>query len=339
MIIREMYYQLKPFIPVFLQLYLRRKWVLAKRSRNSGIWPIDESAGKCPKRWVGWPEGKRFAIVLTHDVESSKGVRNSIPLAELEMEFGFRSSFNFVAQDYQISQKIFSYLRENGFEIGLHGLSHDGNLFRSKPHFDSKIDRINHYLREWRCDGFRSPSMYHNLSWICDLDVEYDASTFDTDPFEPQPDGVGTIFPFWVPAAGGTATSSAISVIPGSTSPEAQPVTCNLQPATVSQRGFIELPYTLPQDHTLFILMGEKDTAIWKKKLAWIVERGGMALVIVHPDYMNFGTTRRTSWEYPASHIADFLEFVRDKYEGQYWHALPKDVAHFWKRNFQIEEV
>jgi hypothetical protein len=24
-------------------------------------------------------------------------------------------------------------------------------------------------------------------------------STFDTDPFEPQPDGMGTIFPFWVP--------------------------------------------------------------------------------------------------------------------------------------------
>ena len=39
------------------------------------------------------------------------------------------------------------------------------------------------------------PSMHHNLEWIKDLDIEYDASTFDTDPFEPQADGVGTIFP------------------------------------------------------------------------------------------------------------------------------------------------
>ena len=31
------------------------------------------------------------------------------------------------------------------------------------------------------------------------LNIAYDASTFDTDPFEPQPDGVNTIFPFWVP--------------------------------------------------------------------------------------------------------------------------------------------
>src|ERR1700746_3430317 len=41
--------------------------------------------------------------------------------------------------------------------------------------------------------------MFHKLDWLHDLDIEYDASTFDTDPFEPQPDGHGTIFPFWVP--------------------------------------------------------------------------------------------------------------------------------------------
>jgi hypothetical protein len=41
--------------------------------------------------------------------------------------------------------------------------------------------------------------MYHDLELLHHLDIEYDASTFDTDPFEPQPDGMGTIFPFWVP--------------------------------------------------------------------------------------------------------------------------------------------
>ena len=40
--------------------------------------------------------------------------------------------------------------------------------------------------------------MYHNLDWIHDLDIYYDASTFDTDPFEPQPDGFKTIYPFTV---------------------------------------------------------------------------------------------------------------------------------------------
>jgi len=40
--------------------------------------------------------------------------------------------------------------------------------------------------------------MFHNLKWIHDLNISYDASTFDTDPFEPQHDRAGTIFPFWV---------------------------------------------------------------------------------------------------------------------------------------------
>ena len=50
--------------------------------------------------------------------------------------------------------------------------------------------------------------MQHNLQWLHALNAEYDSSTFDTDPFEPEPDGVGTIFPFWVPGPNGTDMSS-----------------------------------------------------------------------------------------------------------------------------------
>jgi hypothetical protein len=78
--------------------------------------------------------------------------------------------------------------------------------------------------------------MIRNLEWIHDLNIEYDASTFDTDPFEPQPEGVTTIFPFWIRGNG-------------------------------DQNGYVELPYTLSQDFTLFILMGEKSREIWKRKL------------------------------------------------------------------------
>ena len=46
--------------------------------------------------------------------------------------------------------------------------------------------------------GFGSPAMHYYLDWIHNLDIEYDASTVDTDPFKPQPDVVGMIFLFWV---------------------------------------------------------------------------------------------------------------------------------------------
>jgi len=34
--------------------------------------------------------------------------------------------------------------------------------------------------------------------------------------------------------------------------------------------------------------MQEKNIDIWKRKLEWVAENGGMPLVNTHPDYMNF---------------------------------------------------
>ncbi|MBU0959834.1 MAG: hypothetical protein KKB31_07845, partial [Nanoarchaeota archaeon] len=119
-------------------------------------------------------------------------------MIKIEESKGFRSSFNFVAKEYNIPNEFFAYLNKHGFEVGLHGLNHSGNLFASKKLFDKQAIQINYYLKEWGVAGFRTPSMYHNLKWIGNLDIKYDSSTFDTDPFEPQPDGVSTIFPFWV---------------------------------------------------------------------------------------------------------------------------------------------
>jgi len=82
--------------------------------------------------------------------------------------------------------------------VGVHGLLHDGKLYQSRELFLKRAKRINHYLAQWGAVGFRSPAMHRNLDWIHDLNIEYDASTFDTDPFEPQADGTGTIFPFFV---------------------------------------------------------------------------------------------------------------------------------------------
>jgi len=60
-----------------------------------------------PGNWSGWPEGKKFAFVLTHDVESKIGLDKCRPLMELERELGFRSSFNFVPEgNYRVSVEL-----------------------------------------------------------------------------------------------------------------------------------------------------------------------------------------------------------------------------------------
>ena len=299
--LREIYYYLKPIIPRRLQIFLRRKMVLRKLSKCSNIWPIDEKAGKSRDGWHGWPEEKQFALILTHDVETAKGQGKCGPLVELEENLGFRSSFNFVACEYDISSELRYYLNNHGFEVGVHGLRHDDNLFRSLELFKKQAVHINRILQEWGAVGFRTPSMYHNLDWIHELNIKYDASTFDTDPFEPQPDGVRTIFPFWVPGKS-------------------------------SEEGYVELPYTMPQDFLLFILLKEKKIDTWKRKLDWIAQKGGMALILTHPDYMNFSGTNLRREEYPAALYEEFLHYIKSTYADNYWHVLPRTMANFWRQ-------
>jgi hypothetical protein len=286
---------------------VRRRIALRKLLLCEDTWPIDELTISRPPWFLCWPEQKSFSLVLTHDVDSERGQDKCLKLVEIEEKFGFRSSFNFVPERYNVSRDLRSYLTDNGFEVGVHGLKHDGKLYASRKIFQQRASKINEYLKEWKAVGFRSPAMHHNLDWLHDLAIEYDASTFDTDPFEPQPSGLGTIFPLWVKR-------------------------------NSNQGGYVELPYTLPQDFTLFILLKEKNIDIWKRKLDWIAEKGGMALINVHPDYINFDGGNLALEEYPVQYYEQFMQYVKTRYEGAYWHVLPKDMARFWSKNEELEQ-
>jgi hypothetical protein len=295
----DLYYCFKPAIPHGIRLLLRARIASRQRRRSASVWPIDESAAQRPVWWSGWPKGKSFAFVLTHDVEGRKGLERCAALAELEMTLGFRSSFNFVPEgEYDTPASLRSFLVERGFEVGVHDLHHDGTLYRSKAAFSAGVKRINGHLKHWHAVGFRSAFMLHNLEWLKELNVLYDASTFDTDPFEPQPDCVNTIYPFWVERSDGS--------------------------------GYVELPYTLPQDSTLYLVLGETTNDIWKRKLDWVARQGGLALVNVHPDYTAFGKPARRT-EFPLALYEEFLAYVSAKFGADAWYALPRDVAEFAK--------
>lgn len=290
------YYYVKPALPRRLRYWMRRIHARRKRVRAAD-WPIKPGTETPPVNWPGWPEGKRFAVVLTHDVEGQVGLDRCRALMELEARLGFRSSFNLVPEgEYRVPEALRQELVRQGFEVGVHDYRHDGTLFRSEDQFVNQAGGINRYLAEWDAVGFRAGFMFHNLKWLRRLNAKYDASTFDVDPFEPQPGGIQTIFPFWVEGSDG-------------------------------HEGYIELPYTLVQDSTLFLLLRERTIALWKRKLDWVAKHGGMVLLNVHPDYMDF-TGRELKWnEYPAALYAELLEYIRTQYAGQYWQALPREVA------------
>jgi hypothetical protein len=289
---------LKSVMPLRLQLHFRRQQILTQREQAASIWPIDHhSATKKIGNAPVWPARKRFAFILMHDVESITADQ-CLQLAYLEKQHGFASSFNFTARKHENAIEPMAELRSQGFEIGVRGLS-----MRK-----GQTAKINRRLKKWDAVGFHCSGEHFNFDWVHRLNVEYDSSTFDTDPFENAAKRMRTIFPFLVTGEK-----------PG--------------------RGYIELPSTLPQDLTLFILMKEPNIRIWEKKLDWIAQNKGMALLNIHPEYMRFPNQRSKSEQYPLAFYEEFLTYVKTRYAGEYWNAVPREIARYWRQRFGRNKI
>ena len=126
------------------------------------------------------------------------------------------------------------------------------------------------------------------------LGFDYDSSYPDTDPFEPDGGGCCT----WLPFFNGDT---------------------------------VELPITLTQDHTLFDLLGHRDATLWIEKARFLRQRGGMALVLTHSDYVG------------NPYLLDSYRRLLDEFadDSTAWKALPRDVSAWWRRRADsiLEEV
>jgi hypothetical protein len=262
---KRWYYRLKPLLPRPVTRVLRQAYGAARQGAFPLGWPVEDryarflwdvmrraliASGQASTTYTRfWPHGARFALVLTHDIETAGGQRFVPRVADLEEAHGFRSSFNFVPERYPIDRALMDDLRARGFEIGVHGLKHDGKLFHSRALFTRRAERINHYLREWGAVGFRAPLTMRHPDWMQALEIEYDLSFFDTDPYEPIPGGTLSIWPFLL-------------------------------------GRFVELPYTLVQDYTLTAILKHTTPQVWLDKVDFIAHYAGMVLVNTHPDYL-----------------------------------------------------
>ncbi len=262
---KRIYYQVKPFLPRPLRTFGRQHYRQNQEATSPLQWPVEDRyvrfqfqclASLLEQRGLNsiphinfWPKGHRYAFVLTHDIEEEQGAAFVETVAALEEQYGFRSLFNFVPERYPIDTNLLHDLKQRGFEIGVHGLKHDGKLFSSRSLFERRAAKINQYLQQWGAVGFRTPYTHRNPAWMQALDIEYDLSFFDTDPHEPLPGGTMSIWPF--------------------------------------QLGkFLELPYTLTQDNTLANILRAETSALWTDKVDFLAQWHGMVLVNVHPDYL-----------------------------------------------------
>jgi peptidoglycan/xylan/chitin deacetylase (PgdA/CDA1 family) len=307
---RRGYYRARPLLPRSLQMSMRRSFSRVQSKARFPRWPVETAlhdfyaflfklladVANEPIPYIKvWPREWSWALVLTHDVEAQTGYDKLPELLRVEVEAGYRSSWNFVPQDrYVVDDQIVETLREQGFEVGVHGFNHDGRDLASLATLKRRLPAIREYAERWQATGFRSPGTLRSAEMMPLLGFDYDSSYTDTAPYEPQAGGCCTWLPYMI-------------------------------------ENLVELPITLTQDHTLFDLLGHRDERLWIEKARFLRRRGGMALVLTHPDYVD------------VPHLLDayrqlLAEFADDTTA---WKALPQEVSSWWRRraDSRLEEV
>jgi hypothetical protein len=105
---------------------------------------------------------------------------------------------------------------------------------------------------------------------------------------------------------------------------------CTVLPYFVG--GLVELPLTTIQDYSLFHILGAYSIDLWKKQIDAILESHGLITILTHPDYLIEPEARRVYRELLA-HVRRVCN------ERSVWHALPGDVARWWRQRAEMRLV
>jgi len=271
---RKAYGYIRPLLPVPLRKHLQKMHLRGWENISFPSWPVDRTVDRLfekllalsikslrapavPFIWF-WPEGHSSCTVMTHDVETAAGRDFCTQLMDLDDQWGIKSSFQIIPEKrYGVSAGYLKSFRDRGFEVNVHDLNHDGELFTDRGQFLRRAARINQYGKDYGAAGFRSGTLYRNPNWFEALDFSYDMSFPNVGHLDAQRGGCCTVMPFFM-------------------------------------GNILELPLTATQDYSLFYILNDYSLALWKEQARIIMEGHGLASFIVHPDYIINDRARET---------------------------------------------
>ncbi|HUK49868.1 MAG TPA: hypothetical protein VLV18_02435, partial [Terriglobales bacterium] len=281
--VRQIYYVLRPLLPVPVRKHLQRHSLRGWNRIPFPHWPLDRTVDLLHERllmlamraqgndelpfvWF-WPNGHCACASITHDIETHAGRDFCSQLMDINDSFCIKSSFQVVPESrYEVTPQFLGSIRDRGFEVNVHDLNHDGNLFQSRDQFIERVGKINRYGKEFGARGFRTAVLYRNMEWMSELDFAYDMSLPNVAHLDPQRGGCCTVMPFF---AGDR----------------------------------LEIPVTAVQDYSLFHILSDYSTRLWKQQVEIITEAHGLACFIIHPDYVIDDRARKTYSDL-LSHLA-----------------------------------
>lgn len=297
------YYALRPALPVTIRKHFQKAHLKGWKNISFPSWPIDTTVDNLmqavlrtalqsnpttpiPFIWF-WPEGYPACALITHDVEQVAGKDFALNLLTVDDSFEIKSSFQVVPEGrYDSSAALVASIQARGFEVNVHDLNHDGHLFKDRELFLRRAEKINEYRRSYGAKGFRSGSMYRKVEWLKEFEFLYDMSVPNAAHLEPQRGGCCTVMPYKI-------------------------------------GNLIELPLTTTQDYSLFHIFNQYSTDLWKKQIAYLIEKNGLITFIVHPDYVIEQRARSVYQE-----LLHYLAALRE--QKQLWMPFPSDAARWW---------
>jgi peptidoglycan/xylan/chitin deacetylase (PgdA/CDA1 family) len=201
------------------------------------------------------------SIIVTHDIDTEKGLERAASLKEIEEDFGIHSTWFVVSDEYPISKETARYLAESS-EIGSHDEKHDGRLLHIKKQEDlvKRLRRSKERLGEIfekEITSFRAPLLQFNSRIISALGKSGYHSDFSLPSWEPV--HPSTMQGFGVESA------------------------CEFELG-----GIVEHPLTLFQDHQVLKVLGmstSRAIKFWMNQMSLIRAFDGDIVLLIHPDY------------------------------------------------------
>ena len=306
------YYFIRPFLPVGVRRHLQKVYLRGWDRLPFPQWPVDCSVDnlmegvlrrilqatgvkKIPFIWF-WPEGHKGCALMTHDVETEVGRDFCQMLMDIDDSFGIKASFQIVPEErYGVSQEFLNTIRERHHEFAIHDLNHDGHLYKSKEQFVKRAAKINAYGRSYDTDGFRAAVLYRKQVWYDELKFAYDMSVPNVAHLDPQRGGCCTVMPYFI-------------------------------------GDILEIPVTTIQDYTLFNILNDFSTQIWRRQTEIISAKFGLMSFIVHPDYV-IEARSRAIYEELLGHLVELRE------KKSIWVTTPSEVNRWWRQRAQMKLV
>ena len=299
------YYYVRPLMPVAVRKHLQRVRLKGWDRISFPHWPVDRTVNdlfelmmvlsltsqkveRIPFVWF-WPDGAPSSAIMTHDVETAQGRELCRTLMDIDDAHGIKACFEVIPeQRYEVPPAFLDSITSRGFEIAVHDLNHDGRLYKNREYFAERVAKINAYGRKWGTEGFRAAVLYRRQEWFQDLQFAYDMSVPNVAHLDPQHGGCCTVMPYFI-------------------------------------GNLLEIPVTATQDYTLFHILQDYTTDLWKTQIDLIMEKHGLLSFIAHPDYATTGRERKV-YEALLSYLADLRQ------KRGVWIATPGAVNKWWRQ-------